>query len=103
MLALVSMVAVSFLTALLVTFSGDLLSRTLPGGSVLKVVKISTTNAHSYSFPKVKSWQRFLVGHLPASFTAGLDWWGPGGRPASVQTIPPEMFDPTSGPPTVSI
>ncbi len=72
-------VLICAIAVLLLSAPGESMNRTLPGGSVLRLVKISSGYSHRYSLPPVKPWQSFLVRHLPPAFTAGRDWWGEGG------------------------
>ena len=81
-------VLVCSIAALLLFVSGDSMNRTLPDGSVLRVVKISSGNDHSYAMPKAKPWQEFLIDHLPPAFTAGREWWGGGKGMVSIGSIP---------------
>lgn len=87
MAVIVFAVLICSIAVLLLSAPGDSMNRTLPGGSVLRVVKISSGDMHSYSLPPVKPWQSFLVRHLPPAFTAARDWWGQGGS-VSVGSIP---------------
>ncbi len=81
-------VLICCVTALLLSVAGDSMNRTLPDGTVFRVVKISTGNEHSYAMPKAKPWQEFLVDHLPPAFTAGREWWGGGHGSVSIGSIP---------------
>lgn len=72
--------AVAALGAVLATHSGRLARcKRLPDGSYLAIVSISYGAGHSFTVPPRKAWQRFLVSHLPPSWTAPFGWWPDGG------------------------